>query len=151
MKSNCCGTSGCLYLNRYRFVILRNGSIAYHRNIKNAGRIDAIGFMERDAKSGNKHGQRVTDTFHLADFFVNNSGDRVTKDGHGNLNWHVSEDLSCLLKIISRNQVVRPEISETANRILVLNSQTVDGFGAEGPRVEVPANIWTAGLSAVIP
>jgi hypothetical protein len=86
--------------------------------------------MERDAKSGNKHGQRVTDTFHLADFFVNNSGDRVTKDGHGNLNWHVSGDLSRLLKIISRNQVVRPEISETANRILVLNSQTVDGFGA---------------------
>lgn len=81
---------------------------------KNAGRIDAIGFMKRDAKSGNKHGQRVSDTFHLADFFVNNSADRVTKDGHGNRNWHVSEDLSRLLKIISRNQVVRPEISETA-------------------------------------
>lgn len=41
-----------------------------------AGRESALAFMKRDAKATEKHGQRVSDAFHLADFFVDNTADR---------------------------------------------------------------------------
>jgi deoxycytidylate deaminase len=80
----------------------------------NAGRTHALDFMKRDAKGGEKHGQRVSDTFHLSDFFVENTVDRVNEDGTGNPDWGVSDHISRLIKIISRDAIIRPEIAETA-------------------------------------
>lgn len=80
----------------------------------NAGRDAAIDFMKRDAKGGQKHGQQVSNAFHLSDFFVNNSAERTKEDGSGNRHWRVTEHLTRLLTIISREEIVRPEISETA-------------------------------------
>jgi deoxycytidylate deaminase len=80
----------------------------------NAGRVHALDFMRRDAKGAEKHGQRVSDTFHLSDFFVDNTTDRENEDGTGNPDWGVSDHLSRLIKIISRETIVRPKIAETA-------------------------------------
>ncbi|HLH90135.1 MAG TPA: anti-phage dCTP deaminase [Xanthobacteraceae bacterium] len=84
------------------------------KKYENAGRVHALEFMKRDARGGGKHGQQVSDTFHLSDFFVDNTTDRENPDGTGNPDWGISDHLSRLLKIISRNAIVRPEISETA-------------------------------------
>ena len=81
---------------------------------ENAGRVHAIEFMKRDAKGGERHGQRVSDTFHLSDFFVDNTTERENEDGTGNPDWGISDHLSRLIKIISRDAIVRPEIAETA-------------------------------------
>jgi deoxycytidylate deaminase len=81
---------------------------------ENAGRIHALEFMKRDAKGGQSHGQRVSDTFHLSDFFVDNTTDREKEDGTGNPDWGIPDHLSRLIKIVSRDAIVRPEIAETA-------------------------------------
>jgi deoxycytidylate deaminase len=81
---------------------------------ENAGRGHALDFMKRDAKGGERHGQRVSDTFHLSDFFIDNSTDRENADGTGNKDWGIPDHLSRLIKIISRETIVRPEIAETA-------------------------------------
>lgn len=88
-----------------------------HRIVKkyrNAGQENALAFMKRDEKGGNKHGQRVSDTFQLADYFIDNSADRLLENGSPNEDWAILEHLSRLVKIISRNEIVRPEIAETA-------------------------------------
>lgn len=79
-----------------------------------AGHGKATRFMQRDAKAGPKHGQRVSDAFHLADFFVDNTADRHKEDKSPNPDWSVTEKLSRLLKIIRHSEIVRPETSETA-------------------------------------
>jgi len=79
----------------------------------NAGRTHALDFMRRDAKGGERHGQRVSDTFHLSDFFIDNTTDRLNDDGTGNREWGVPDALSRLIKIISRDTIVRPESAET--------------------------------------
>jgi deoxycytidylate deaminase len=84
------------------------------KKYKNAGHENALTFMKRDEKGGNKHGQRVSDTFQLADYFIDNSADRLLENGSPNEDWAILEHLSRLVKIISRNEVVRPEIAETA-------------------------------------
>jgi deoxycytidylate deaminase len=84
------------------------------KKYENAGRAHALDFMKRDAKGGEKHGQRVSDTFHLSDFFVDNTTDRENEDGTGNRDWGIPDHLSRLIKIISRDTIVRPEIAETA-------------------------------------
>jgi deoxycytidylate deaminase len=81
---------------------------------ENAGRDRALEFMQRDAKAREKYGQRVADTFHLSDFFVDNTSDRFVKSGSSNPNWDVAEKLSRLVKIVTHSQVVRPEVEETA-------------------------------------
>lgn len=80
----------------------------------NAGRKNALDLMNRDAKGGPVYGQRVTDTFHLSDFFIDNSVNREKEDGTGNPNWTISDHLSRLIKVVSRDVVVRPESHETA-------------------------------------
>lgn len=79
-----------------------------------AGQQRAEQFMRRDAKAGQGHGQRVSDAFHLSDFFVDNTEERRNRDGTANPNWNVPEKLSRLLKIIRHSDIVRPEMSETA-------------------------------------
>lgn len=81
---------------------------------RNAGKADAEAFMKRDARATEKHGQRVSDAFHLSDLFLDNSATRTLDDGAPNPDWDINEYLSRLLKIITHSDVVRPTISETA-------------------------------------
>ncbi len=80
----------------------------------NAGRKDASTFMERDAKEGIDHGQRVSDAFHLADAFLDNSEDRYLPDGTANPEWDIGDQLSRIVNIISHKRITRPTSSETA-------------------------------------
>ncbi|MBM7117817.1 anti-phage dCTP deaminase [Archangium primigenium] len=86
-----------------------------------AGQVHIKKFMERDAKEKDpkkkKHGQRVSDAFHLADFFVDNSEERQLEDGgqlKDNPNWRVDEHLVRLVRIITQSSIERPTSSETA-------------------------------------
>jgi deoxycytidylate deaminase len=84
------------------------------KKYNNAGQADAEKFMARDARAKEKFGQRVSDAFHLADFFVDNTVDRFVDGGEPNEDWNINEKLSRLIKIMTASEVVRPEISETA-------------------------------------
>jgi hypothetical protein len=84
------------------------------RKYDNAGEAKAKRFMQRDAKALETHGQRVSDAFHLSDFFLDNTVERFEKSGAESAFWDINEKLSRLIKIISHLEIVRPEISETA-------------------------------------
>lgn len=71
-------------------------------------------FMRRDEKAVERHGQKVSDAFHLADFFIDNTPSRMRKDNSPNPAWDVAEKLSRLVKIIRQQDIVRPESGETA-------------------------------------
>src|SRR5262249_34114148 len=79
-----------------------------------AGERNARLFMERDAKAPTKYGQRVSDAFHLADIFLDNTIDRLTPDGEENTHWMIPEQLRRLVKIITHSVLVRPTLAETA-------------------------------------
>lgn len=88
---------------------------------RNAGDADIQDFMERDAKDPDKkHGQRVSDAFHLADFFIDNSEERYLPRERGqterqeNPEWDVPDQLLRLVRIITHARVERPTTSETA-------------------------------------
>lgn len=81
---------------------------------KNAGRTDGEDLMKRDAKAASRFGQRVTDAFHLSDFFIDNTPDRTTEGGAANPDWNVNDHLSRLVKIVSHSEIVRPSTEETA-------------------------------------
>jgi deoxycytidylate deaminase len=70
--------------------------------------------MERDEKAAEPHGQRVSDAFHLADFFIDNTPPREEIDGTPNRAWDVAEKLSRLVKIIRQKDIIRPLSNETA-------------------------------------
>ncbi len=80
----------------------------------NAGEGAAKTLMDCDAKRGPKYGQRVSDAFHMADFFVDNSQPRTGPDDLGNPEWTVHEDLTRLIKIVSHTELSRPTVAETA-------------------------------------
>jgi hypothetical protein len=63
------------------------------KKYKNAGELDAKAFMKRDAKAAEKYGQRVSDAFHLSDFFVDNTVDRLLEGGEPNPDWNINEEL----------------------------------------------------------
>jgi deoxycytidylate deaminase len=86
----------------------------------NAGVGDAEKFMARDSRAAEKHGQRVSDAFHMADFFVDNTAEQFI-EGEPNEDWDISDKLSRLIKIMTTAEVVRPTIAETAMH---------DAFGA---------------------
>jgi deoxycytidylate deaminase len=89
----------------------RRGRIV--KKYRNAGDKDAEEFMRRDAKDARKHGQQVSDTFYLSDFFIENSTERL-KDGKiANPDWRIAEELGRLIKIITHQELVRPRIDET--------------------------------------
>lgn len=81
---------------------------------KNAGKSDGEELMKRDAKAASKFGQRVTDAFHLSDFFIDNTPDRTLDGGAANPDWNVNDHLSRLVKIVSHSDIVRPSTEETA-------------------------------------
>lgn len=67
-------------------------------------------FISRDADDGAvAHGQHVTDAFHGADFFVDNSASD-DDDDHQLLD----EPLSRLVSIVSHDRLIRPTMDETA-------------------------------------
>lgn len=70
-------------------------------------------FMGRDAKDKPKFGQRVSDAFHLAHYFLDNTEDRE-QDGKPNPEWKLVEQLTRLKKILTHHDVVRPDSAETA-------------------------------------
>lgn len=78
-----------------------------------AGKDKTSEFMKRDAKAEEKYGQRVADTFHLADYFLDNTISR-TSGSASNPSWDVLEKLGRLVKIITHAEVIRPEVEETA-------------------------------------
>jgi len=84
------------------------------KKFKNAGDDHALAFMERDSKAKEEHGQRVSDAFHLADYFVDNTQDRLNEDKKPNEDWNVAERLSRLVKIITHQEIVRPSTAESA-------------------------------------
>ncbi|QSQ23152.1 cytidine deaminase [Pyxidicoccus parkwayensis] len=88
---------------------------------RNAGQADVEDFMSRDAKDPDKkHGQRVTDAFHLADFFIDNSERRYLElergetDPQENPDWNVPDDLQRLVRIVTHAKVERPTTAEYA-------------------------------------
>ncbi len=74
----------------------------------NLGRVAA--FMARDADAPESHGQHVVDTFHEADFFVDNSKD-AARDPR---NTAMNEPLRRLVRMLTGSEVIRPTIGETA-------------------------------------
>lgn len=87
------------------------------KNLTDAGEVRAKELMRRDAKGEEEWGQRVSDTFHRADFFVDNRARRmVEKDGRSvaNESWDVPDQLSRLVKLLARTDIVRPNIHEFA-------------------------------------
>lgn len=81
---------------------------------QDAGHSAAERFMKRDAKAPEKHGQRVSDAFHLSDFFVDNSEKRILKDAKPNPKWEVSQDLERLVRLVTHAAVARATSAETA-------------------------------------
>ena len=66
-------------------------------------------FMDRDADAPDSYGQHVVDTFHEADFFVDNS-----KHSDDLIDTGMNEALHRLISLITSTKVVRPTIAETA-------------------------------------
>jgi deoxycytidylate deaminase len=68
-------------------------------------------FMRRDEDADDPHGQKVTDTFHLSDFFVDNTPARMIREGNvevENPDWDVADQLGRLIDILTHTKVVRP-------------------------------------------
>lgn len=78
--------------------------------------IDAL--MHRDENAEEKHGQKVANAFHLADFFVDNTTPRFIKyQGHRekeNPEWNVMEEVGRLVDILTHAKIIRPRPNETA-------------------------------------
>lgn len=73
-------------------------------------------FMQRDEDADDPHGQKVTDTFHLSDFFVDNTPARLIREGNAdveNPDWDVADQLGRLIDILTHAKVVRPLPNET--------------------------------------
>ncbi|WP_411902741.1 anti-phage dCTP deaminase [Methylorubrum thiocyanatum] len=75
---------------------------------ENLNRITA--FMLRDADAPESHGQHVIDTFHEADFFVDNSRNA----GNNPRDTAMNEPLRRLVRILTASTVIRPNVGETA-------------------------------------
>jgi deoxycytidylate deaminase len=84
-----------------------------------AGGGNADDLMRRDAKDpkpNKKNGQRVLDTFHLSDYFIDNTVPRLLdkKTGESNPDWDVDRQLERLVKIVTHDLIIRPTAAETA-------------------------------------
>ena len=68
-----------------------------------------VAFLERDADAPDSYGQHVVDTFHEADFFVDNSraSEDLTDTG-------MNEALHRLVSLLTSARVIRPTVAETA-------------------------------------
>lgn len=80
---------------------------------KTSSPVDVEKFMLRDEDENLDHGQKVAETFHLADFFVDNTPPRLTEDKQENPDWIVNEKLGRLIDILAGKKIIRPEAAET--------------------------------------
>lgn len=81
-----------------------------------ASKVDVQKFMERDENAPETHGQKVSDTFHLADYFVDNTVNRFKQVGTNkeeNPEWDVPDQLGRLVDILTHRKIVRPRPGET--------------------------------------
>jgi len=83
---------------------------------RDAGLDQSDEFMRRDAKAGPKHGQRVSDAFHLSDFFIDNTAQRYLDNDprKSNPDWDINESLLRLINLVSHEKIERPKLNETA-------------------------------------
>lgn len=82
---------------------------------RDASAVDIQKFMDRDQNAPEAHGQKVADTFHLADYFVDNTVDRFKQMGavkEENREWDVPDQLGRLVDILTHSKIVRPRPSE---------------------------------------
>ncbi|MBS0251631.1 MAG: hypothetical protein JSR78_11280, partial [Proteobacteria bacterium] len=78
--------------------------------------------MTRDANATDKNGQHVADTFHLADFFIDNTEPRFIEErAEGdqklkkpNPDWVAPDELGRLSDILTRSRIQRPRPNEKA-------------------------------------
>ncbi|MFZ2991103.1 MAG: hypothetical protein WA086_24140, partial [Ideonella sp.] len=68
--------------------------------------------MKRDEDAEQSWGQKVSKTFHMSDFFVDNTPDRMVNDKE-NPAWVVPDKLGRLLDVLIGEKIVRPLPSET--------------------------------------
>ncbi len=81
----------------------------------NASSSDIKRFMERDENAPETHGQKVSDTFHLADYFVDNTLPRFNMLGsvkEENREWDVPDQLGRLIDILTHKRIIRPRSHE---------------------------------------
>lgn len=89
------------------------------KKLSDVGDDRARDLMSRDAKAKVKWGQRVSDAFHLADIFLDNSAPRTKSSSSGqepesNPDWNISEQLERLIKLITREKILRATPHEAA-------------------------------------
>ena len=84
------------------------------KKFHNAGDKKATEFMQRDAKGAEKFGQHVSEAFHLSDFFIDNTAERVLPPDIPNEHWRIGDELWRLVNIIGHHEMVRPSTAETA-------------------------------------
>ncbi|WP_321291265.1 anti-phage dCTP deaminase [Alcaligenes phenolicus] len=81
---------------------------------EDSGQTEIKKFIARDEDSGTKYGQKVAETFHLADFFVDNTPARFLDSEKKNENplWDVNDQLGRLFDILTHAKLVRPKPNE---------------------------------------
>ncbi len=84
------------------------------KKYSNAGEEFARQFMERDAHAKELYGQHVSDAFHLADVFIDNTQPQFLKNGLSNVYWTIPDQLSRIVKLITHVEIVRPTAAESA-------------------------------------
>lgn len=113
-----------LLRNLYRDAFVLIGVVCEHsirkkrisEKYRDAGLDQSETFMKRDAKASLKHGQRVSDAFHLSDFFIDNTASRFLdkEQTKSNSAWDINESLIRLINLVSHDKIERPEVNETA-------------------------------------
>lgn len=80
------------------------------------GNETAAQVMARDAKDRVKWGQRVSDAFHLADAFLDNTKSRYEDDKSKKTNkaWRLPDEVARFVQIVTQSEIVRPTIAEMA-------------------------------------
>lgn len=72
-------------------------------------------FMRRDENAPETYGQKVSEAFHLSDYFVDNTVTRFLENTNKDENpkWDLAEQLGRLLDILTRSRIIRPRANET--------------------------------------
>ena len=70
-------------------------------------------FMQRDENAPEAHGQKVSEAFHLSDYFVDNTVRRFIRSDEENPDWDLTDQLGRLVDILTRSRIIRPWPNET--------------------------------------
>ena len=80
-----------------------------------AGRDEIKDFMERDENAPEAYGQKVSEAFHLSDYFIDNTITRLRSTAgrkESNPEWDVSDQLGRLVDILTHRGIIRPHPNE---------------------------------------